>query len=513
MHKMKKIVLVIALIATGLTSFANLTGNGYYRVKNYGSSRWANLIDNHSSIDYFAGSADLHSLELNKDTEAILSDPGSIVLITNVGSNQYDVAAQGTSLNDLVNHPINIRANGKAPEGSDLYMLYGVYKGVTKWIGDGNITNNNIGKASINVSLEDNRKWYIIPVSASSDNYFGVKPNVKTSNNELYTTTFTSFAFKPYSANVKAYYVGRVGYGMVELIEVTDAVPAASPVIIKCAGENVADNKMELMQNQEALPNNALTGVYFDFQNELYTNQVPYDPNTMRVLGLTQDGSLGFIKATDLQVIPGNSAYLKVTNDTYPELKCVSTAEYDANLPKAPEGFYFGNDEYYELYPQGGDNYTGSFNLPKPEDGQPSDLKLRFMMGNTDNYIGAYKAGNKDVVLNYETSQTLPFDYNSPYYWILPDWFGGDLSVTINLENQYIKFYSVVAGIDNVFVGNQNIIFDGSKLYYPGNEIINVYDTSGKLIVKSNSDSLDISHLQKGIYIVKAGNETLKIAL
>lgn len=507
---MKKIFVVLALAAS-VSAYANLIGNGYYRVQNYGTSRWANLVDNQASVDFFAGTADLHSLQLNKDTEEILSDPGSIVLITNVSGNQYDVAAQGVSLSELVDRSINIRQNGSASNGEGLYYLYGTYKGATKYIGDASITDNQYGTASLNVSIEDNNKWFIMPISAASDNYFGVKPTIK-SNEGLFTTTFASFAYQPYSSDVKIYYVGRVGYGMVELIEVNGAVPPGSAVVIKCAGENTSDNRMELVQLQDALPNNALIGVYFDFLNKSTSNQVVYDSETMRVLGVLEDGSLGFVTSDDLQTIPSNSTYIKVPAGSLPSLKCVTTAEYDANMPQAPEGFYFGEDEYYEILPQGSDTYSGTFDLPKPENG-PADLKIRFNTASDDFFIGAYSDNKEDVVLEYSQDEVLPFEYNSPYYWILPNWNGGDIKVTINLLYQYVSFYSKNAGIKYIHAGKKGIVFDGTSIYCKGASEIEIYDTTGKMVEKTHGESLDVTSLQKGVYLVKADGETLKIAL
>lgn len=506
---MKKVFVFLALASAMISAKADMAGNGYYRVQNYGSSRWANLVDNMASVDFFAGTADLHSLQLTNNTEAILSDPGSIVLITNVSGNQYDVASQGTSLGELVNRPINIRQTGTAPNGQALYFVYGTYKGATKYIGDASITDKELGTASLNVSVENNKKWFITPVSASTANYFGVRPTVK-ANEGLFTTTFASFAFKPYSQNVKVFYAGRVGYGMVEMVEVQGAVPPGSPVIIKCAGEQTSDNKMDLTYLQDALPNNSLTGVYFDYTGDLNTNRVPYDPTTMRILGTCSDGSLGFVTSSDLQYIPGNTAYLKVPAGSLPELKCVTPEEYNANLPQAPEGFYFG--EYYELLPQGDDTYSGSFSLPQSDEG-PSDLKLRFYTGEDDYFIGAYSNNKNDVVIEYLQNQTLPFEYNSPYFWVLKDWNGGDLSVTINLQYQFVKFYSASAGIDTFTQGKTGIVFDGSVIYSKGASLIEVYDTAGKVVAKINGEILNIETLGKGIYIVKADSLTRKISI
>ena len=505
---MKKYLLAVLLSTSiAFSGFANLNGDGYYRVMNYGSSRWATLVDNYATVDFFAGTADLHSLVLTNNTEDILSDPGSVVYISKKSNNQYDVAGQGVTLESLVNNTISIRANGTGSNNENVYMIYGTYKGATKYIGDANIiTSEEYGKASLNVTNANFNKWYIVPMDINSGNYFGAVPNVISGNN-LYTTLFTSFAYKPYSQGVTAYYIGRVGYGMAEMVEITDAVPPGSPVVIKCAGENVADNKLQIMEQQTTLPANALTGVYFDYSGSTNVNRVKYDPETMRVLGICADGSIGFIKG-DIDYIPANSAYLKVPAGSAPEIKCVTSQEYEQNLPEAPEYFYFG-DEEYALYPQGDDNYTGMFELPA-SDGD-GNLKLQFYASSTtkagENYIGAY---GSDSNLQ-EGSVTLPFQYGSPYSWILPNWKGGTLQVTINLQYQYVKFQSEFAGIDSVISLDGNIIYDGTTILCESANEIDVYNIGGQLAISSQGNSLNISNLPKGVYIVVANGKSLKI--
>ena len=506
---MKNFLLSITLtLGLAFNSYADINGNGYYRVMNYGSSRWATLVDNYAAVDFFAGAADLHSLVLTNNKDEILSDPGSVVYLTNKSGYQYDIASQGVTLESLVNNTISIRANGKGENNQNVYMIYGTYKGATKYIGDANImTYQELGKASINVSNAKFNKWYFIPMDVNSDNYFGAVPTVTTSNG-LYTTLFTSFAYTPYSQGVSAYYIGRVGYGMAEMIEISGAVPPGSPVVIKCADKAVANNKLQIVEQQTTLPANALTGVYFNYSGSTNVNQVAYDANTMRILGVCKDGSLGFI-TSDIDFIPSNTAYLKVPAGSAPEIKCVSTAEYEKNLPDAPEYFSFG-DNQYALYPQGEDNYTGNFEIPAPTDGS-KDVKIQFHASSststTESYIGAY---GSDVNIK-DGSSNLPFQYGSPYYWVLPNWGGGTLEVTINLQYQYIKFYSKIAGIDAVYSSDGNLVYDGSSVICDSISDISVYDSAGRLISKSQGISIDLSQLPKGVYIVTAKGKSIKI--
>lgn len=507
---MNKLFLTLAL-SSGIvfSGYANLNGAGYYRVKNYGSARWANLIDKKAEVDFLAGTADLHSLQLTNNTEAILTDPGSIVYISPNGKN-YDISAQGISLKSLVDQAMSIAQNGTA-DGQDLYLLYATYSGVTKYVGDANVlTTQEFGKASINVTNANFRKWFLIPVEASSDNYFAAKPTVS-AEGKLYTTLFSSFAYQPYSNGVKAYYISRIGYGMAEMVEITGAVPPGSPVVIQCASEDISDNRMQIVELQDALPSNALTGVYFDYYGSAsYSNRVKYDPNTMRVLGKCSDGTLGFI-TSDIEYIPSNTAYLKVPAGSAPELKCVSPEVYESNLPEAPESFNL-NGTYY-LLPQGEDNYTGTFDIPAQPDN--SDLLLRFYAtgSDSDNFIGAYDASGNNISLQTTGNATLPFSYGSPYYWVLPNWEGGTLQVVINLQNQYVSFNSKMTAVESIYTGNNKIVYDGSSIYCESAKSINLYNTSGQVVASSNTNRLNLAGIPKGVYIATANGQSIKITL
>jgi hypothetical protein len=101
-----------------------------------------------------------------------------------------------------------------------------------------------------------------------------------------------------------------------------------------------ANNRLAIGSGSGGTTGNLLTGVYFC--NDVpevsgHRNVVDYNPSTMRVLGTAADGSLAFVKATSLQYIPANTAYITVTANAPDVLKVYSQAEYDA-LPTAKPG-------------------------------------------------------------------------------------------------------------------------------------------------------------------------------
>lgn len=64
----------------------------------------------------------------------------------------------------------------------------------------------------------------------------------------------------------------------------------------------------------------------------------------MRVLGRCSDGSLGFIKASGLDYIPANTAYITVPESYPAEIKCVfgnsAISEIGVDAKKGPKSVY-----------------------------------------------------------------------------------------------------------------------------------------------------------------------------
>ena len=332
MNYRKSILSITLALISPIMLMANLNGNGFYRIKNYGTNRWAYMVDNKAKTDVLAGQVELHSLQLSSNTEFILSEPGSIIYINNVSGLEYNMAAQGSSVAQVAGYPVKIGTDGSSGDQT-LYRIYGVYKGATEYIGDKKPASGGVDGNATTSKLSDPKRmqWLIYPVASNSDNYFGVVPNL-TVGGKMYNLLYTSFSYQPVSPDVKIYYIARATKGMAEMIEVNGPVPAGVPVIIECAGSSAADNKMNLLVNQASLPSNALTGVYFDWNNAGFVNEVEYDPSTMRVLGQCSDGSLGFITDYSLSTIPANSGYLRVESGSPAEYKCVDSAVFTAGI-------------------------------------------------------------------------------------------------------------------------------------------------------------------------------------
>ena len=327
----KTLILSVALCAV-FPMFADLSGDGYYRVQNLVTDRYVSVVDNRGRIDFVATTADLQAITLDKRFEVVSSDAASVLYIDKVGS-QYNISSQGTSVHAIIDHYVTIEQNGSA-NGQKLYMCYGSYDGAVRYLGDGNNMGGNLGNMSTNTT-GNYRKWYIKPVVADGDNYFGVEPDADATAGEysgLYTTLYASFPCLPYSEGMKFYTVDIVDSGFVTLKEINGVVPAATPIIVKCVGETSSDNRLNVGGSGVAVDGNAsLKGVYFNCSKDGHINRTAYNSATMRVLGVCQDGSLGFVQAP-ISYIPANTVYLTVPAGSPSEYKCVTEEEYKAGV-------------------------------------------------------------------------------------------------------------------------------------------------------------------------------------
>lgn len=326
---MKKLILLSLAFCGTLPLFADLNGDGYYRVQNLVTNRYVSVVDNRGSVDYVTTSADLQAITLNSNFEVVCSDPASVLYVQKVGS-EYNISAQGTSIDKIIDHYVHLEQNGSS-QGQKLYMAYGTYDGVTRYLGDGNVMAGDIGGMSV-TTTGNYRKWYIKPVVADGDNYFGAAPTVNASAGDyagLYSTLYTSFPYSAYSDGVKFYTIDQIGdWGQVTIKEVTGVIPAATPVIVKCVGEKASDNRINVGGTASTVDtNSSLKGVYFNCDKGGHINRVAYDANTMRVLGVCEDGSLGFI-TYPLSYIPANTIYLTVPAGSPAEFKVVEQSAF-----------------------------------------------------------------------------------------------------------------------------------------------------------------------------------------
>lgn len=298
--------------------------DGYYRVQNANSGRYIYIMDNTGYLNFQATTAELGALELWMGYERAIPDPATVVYVKLMNSNgrEFDIQSQGTGVYSIINYPVTIYKQG------DAYLIYGSNSGIVRYIGDG-ATNLNLEQGAISSTGSGKTcRWYFHAMTTDDDNYFGVQPEY-TAADGYYTTLYADFPFSFAGEGCKAYAVTRCGNGKVGVKEIEGVVPAGTPVIIRTASNAMADNRLVLGGSADAVADNMLSGVYFHNTTVKHRNLTPNNRATMRVLGICDDGSLGFVPYNG-DNLPRNRAYLVVPEDTPEQLKIVSEEEFDA---------------------------------------------------------------------------------------------------------------------------------------------------------------------------------------
>lgn len=343
---MKRIILSIALACIStIASFAQLNGNGYYRIQNAKTGRYMSLCDNHSDgIDLNSTSVDASALVTKKNLDEVLSDPGTIFYIEKISNDNYNISAQGSNVYDMIHYYIRL---AKLEDGT--YRAWQIDKGQPIFLSEAdNAYYDKRGVSYVNTTTTTTQRWYIKPVN-TEDNYICVKPCIK-ANGKNYATFFADFPFSFASKGMSALYLNKVNAdGNAVYKEIDGIVPAKTPVIIECTDTEAANNKLKIeATSPSSIKDNLLVGVYFSIgdQGTDHFKSVEFDATSMRVLGISDDGSLEFnnkdtymldtqkkipvgkydAKYQPIKAIPHNTCYLKVSNDCPSSLKLVDAA-------------------------------------------------------------------------------------------------------------------------------------------------------------------------------------------
>lgn len=337
---MKKLLLSAVIAMSVLPAMADLDGDGYYRVENAITKRYAYLLDNKGSVNSGTTSADVGALELYLGFSRACSDPSTIFYIDHINSSsskyEYDITGQGTSLHSFLNYYMKI-ITGKKVDGQQAYYASGSNSVATKYLGDiRSDANAEKGLASVDAT-GDRRLWYILPVEAeSSDSYFGVAPTL-TCDGKYYFPMFAAFPFNAYSEGVKFYTVTKINpwssEPAVALKELDGVIPASTPVIIECSNPLPTDNRLNVGPSgtSASVSGNMLRGVYFNNDDAIHKNRTAYDRKTMRILTV-KNGKLVFDVA-DIDYLPRNQAYLQLSTDTQYGVECYQVlSEEDFDL-------------------------------------------------------------------------------------------------------------------------------------------------------------------------------------
>ena len=350
---MKKYLLASAAsLLMSTAAFAQLDGNGYYRVRNTLSNRYVSILHNKSNTEIMSGKAELGALRSFVSWDKICSDPSSIIYFDKTGTGTiagkscqyFNLCGQGTSTVSIINHSL-----GVMDMGNNKYRCFAQESGSIFYLGDEDSYTEGIGYLTSNGS-SSNSNWNILPISSTGDYYFGVKPTVE-ANGKYYATMFADFGFSPAlsATGMKVYYVDKVLTDKVVIREIEGAVPAKTAVIFLCPSESPSGNRLDIAKNTATLPSeNKLSGVFFciDTGESFHKDWVSYNPNTMRLLGVCSDGRPGFVTKTEADftreysfqpktsqmAIPANTAYLVVPEGSPEEMPLMTYEEYVAGI-------------------------------------------------------------------------------------------------------------------------------------------------------------------------------------
>lgn len=340
----KRLFLLLLGCATMLGAQAQLSGAGYYRVKNVSTGRYMSLSDDHSrGVDFNSCTADCGAMQTSKIMDNIYSDPGSIFYLDHIGGVSYNVIGQGTSLHDIINYYIYI-----SPVGS-YYKIYQEQKGQRITLSDLDDVEED---ESYVATTGGKTTWYITPLN-KTDNYIGVKPTISVGDKH-YAAVFTGY---PYTlgAGMKAYYINKVieKEGVVIIKELTGTIPAKTPVLIECSSTDISKNQITPVPSSVAVPSdNVAKGVYFCLGDRwsAHYNSTKFDPSTMRVLSLNTYGNLAVSTSTQnlktvmiepkgadgkhltITAIPANSWYIPVSSSAPSEMKMVTAEQYATGI-------------------------------------------------------------------------------------------------------------------------------------------------------------------------------------
>ena len=346
---MKKVLLsVLALLPLAISAQTQIQ-TGFYRVQNAGTSRYLSVIDN-KSAGVSGTEVDIEMLRMLSGFEDTVSfNPATICLITHIGGTSYNLSGQDMDLHDNTSRYLTFTSSGST------YRMGASSSGATKYLGDFGGEDNPCPSIK-----GGNLNWSFIPVDQSETGYFGVKPDIHTTDNAYWASLYAGFGFTPSAETTKVYYVSSIKNGCAIIQPITDKVAKNSPVLVKCTGSKPSDNKLTLVDYNVAMAGNLLKGCFYNSNHYKYDddgcyyehrNRIAYDASTMRVLGTTADGKPAFVK-TNIDYLPANKAYLSVGSsevDVLPIFTEEEYQEYITGIEELPAVTPAGKKVVYDL--------------------------------------------------------------------------------------------------------------------------------------------------------------------
>ena len=318
---MKKLFTLIFSALTTLS--ASALDDGFYRMQCVETGRYVSFRNSYVDTQSAQSTQEVqfYSLRTVSGFENVVSDPGSIIYIKKFDQG-YALRSQGYGT-DESNYYIQITDMG---DGS--YRLWATYSKsgvtVTRYMRDCDDTSGGFSYVTTQETISKGLNWRLIPVNSEDQKYIGLVPEVKVGG-KGYATFYAGIPYK-LGSGMKAYTVDTETDETCTLKDIGSEIPAKTPVVIACAGDNAADNKVTPLESSSAsVGTNYLKGVMFCYpvtyynrgiivedRTNPYWNTVDYKIFEMRVLG-EEDGKLVFKTGDeDLEYMPANKSYLSV---------------------------------------------------------------------------------------------------------------------------------------------------------------------------------------------------------
>ena len=318
---MKKLFTLIIAALTTLS--ASALDDGFYRMQCVETGRYVSFRNSYVDTQSAQSTQEVqfYSLRTVSGFENVVSDPGSIIYIKKFDQG-YALRSQGYGT-DESNYYIQITDMG---DGS--YRLWATYSKsgvtVTRYMRDCDDSSGGFSYVTTQESISKGLNWRLIPVNSEDQKYIGLVPEVKVGG-KGYATFYAGIPYK-LGSGMKAYTVDTETDETCTLKDIGSEIPAKTPVVIACAGDNAADNKLTPLESSSAsVGTNYLKGVMFCYpvtyynrgkivedRTNPYWNTVDYEIFEMRVLG-EEDGKLVFETGDeDLEYMPANKSYLSV---------------------------------------------------------------------------------------------------------------------------------------------------------------------------------------------------------
>ena len=322
---MKK--LFTSIIVSCCMTIANAQiADGFYHITNAVTGRTIsiNVTDPAQyEVSKQSASVNLQGIRTYLSYDTVAVSPSCVIYVKQIGNGKYDLAAQGSSLYAITNNklPIDI-----TPIGNDKYKISGTAAGFTKSLNDRTESDKDAYIVNTETGMD---QWYLKQINTSNE-YIGIRPDVKTADGTYFGTIYAAFNFKLASPGMEAFYVSSSEGSGFTMTQITDEViPNSTPVIIKCNSAKVEDNKIEpIAGSYEFNKQNLLSGEFCSIFVTKARQAKQYDPLTMRVIGLNDKGELAFttpkpapagvadpyddVRLYKNRYVLANKAYLKV---------------------------------------------------------------------------------------------------------------------------------------------------------------------------------------------------------